>query len=68
MTNAAEEAIGGIAMIKGISHITLIVKDLEKTAAFLKAIFDARKVYSSGENMTLTITFLNCIPAPWKTA
>lgn len=36
-------------MIKGISHITLIVKDLERTAAFLRAVFDAKEVYSSGE-------------------
>lgn len=36
-------------MIKGISHITLIVKDLERTAAFLRTVFDAKEVYSSGE-------------------
>lgn len=36
-------------MIKAISHITLIVKDLEKTAAFIQTVFDAREVYSSGE-------------------
>lgn len=36
-------------MIKGISHITLIVKDLERTAALLRAVFDAKAVYSSGE-------------------
>ncbi|MGI6076509.1 MAG: FosX/FosE/FosI family fosfomycin resistance hydrolase [Pyramidobacter sp.] len=37
-------------MIKGLSHITFIVKDLEKTAAFLRTVFDAKEVYSSGEN------------------
>ena len=37
-------------MIEGISHITFIVKNLEKTAAFLKHIFDAQEVYSSGDN------------------
>lgn len=36
-------------MIKGISHITLIVKDLKKTAAFLQTVFDAKEVYASGE-------------------
>lgn len=36
-------------MISGISHITLIVKDLERTAAFLRAVFDAKEVYASGE-------------------
>lgn len=36
-------------MIRGISHITLIVKDLGRTAAFLQTVFDAKVVYSSGE-------------------
>ncbi|MEA5060019.1 MAG: FosX/FosE/FosI family fosfomycin resistance hydrolase [Candidatus Pelethousia sp.] len=36
-------------MIRGISHITLIVKNVEKTATFLQTIFDAQEVYSSGE-------------------
>lgn len=36
-------------MIKGISHITLIVGDLEKTAALLQTVFDAKAVYSSGD-------------------
>ncbi|QSJ14855.1 FosX/FosE/FosI family fosfomycin resistance hydrolase [Nostoc sp. UHCC 0702] len=36
-------------MIQGISHITFIVKDLEKMKQFLTFIFDAHEVYSSGE-------------------
>jgi len=36
-------------MIEGISHLTFIVKDLERTAAVLKTIFDAEEIYSSGE-------------------
>jgi len=36
-------------VIKGISHITLIVKDLKRAAAFLQTVFDAKEVYSSGE-------------------
>lgn len=36
-------------MIQGISHITLIVQNLGKTAAFLRAVFDAKEVYASGE-------------------
>ena len=36
-------------MIKGISHITFIVKDLEKTTNFFTQIFDAKEVYSSGD-------------------
>lgn len=36
-------------MIQGISHITFIVRDLEKMTKFLTFIFDAEEVYSSGE-------------------
>ena len=37
-------------MIEGISHLTFIVKDLERTAEFLRFIFDGQEVYSSGED------------------
>ena len=33
-------------MITGISHITFIVKDLERTATFLERVFEAKEVYS----------------------
>ncbi|BAY59481.1 phosphonate metabolism protein PhnM (plasmid) [Leptolyngbya boryana NIES-2135] len=36
-------------MIEGLSHITLIVQDLERMAHFLKHIFEAEEVYSSGD-------------------
>ncbi|EJZ0073336.1 FosX/FosE/FosI family fosfomycin resistance thiol transferase [Listeria monocytogenes] len=36
-------------MISGLSHITLIVKDLNKTTAFLQNIFNAEEIYSSGD-------------------
>jgi len=36
-------------MIQGISHITFIVKDLEKTAKLLTYVLDAQEIYSSGE-------------------
>ena len=36
--------------IQGISHITFIVADLERTAKFLETVFEAEEVYSSGEN------------------
>ncbi|HAB0010444.1 TPA_asm: FosX/FosE/FosI family fosfomycin resistance thiol transferase [Listeria monocytogenes] len=36
-------------MISGLSHITLIVKDLNKTTTFLQTIFDAEEIYSSGD-------------------
>ncbi|EAH4222119.1 TPA_asm: FosX/FosE/FosI family fosfomycin resistance thiol transferase [Listeria monocytogenes] len=36
-------------MISGLSHITLIVKDLNKTTAFLQNIFNVEEIYSSGD-------------------
>ena len=36
-------------MIQGISHITFIVKNLEKTTNFFTQIFKAKEVYSSGD-------------------
>lgn len=36
-------------MIEGISHITFIVKDLEKSSNLFKDIFDAQEVYDSSE-------------------
>lgn len=35
--------------IKGLSHITLICKNLEKTSHMLKEVFGAKEIYSSGE-------------------
>ncbi len=37
-------------MIKGISHMTFIVKDLEKSTKFFKEIFNAKEIYSSGDD------------------
>lgn len=42
-------------MIEGLSHITFIVRDLDRMAIFLKTIFDAEEVYSS-ENKTFSIS------------
>ena len=36
-------------MIQGISHITFVVRDLERMTEFLTFIFDAQEVYSSGK-------------------
>lgn len=36
-------------MIKGISHLTFIVHDIEKATLFFKKIFSAEIVYDSGE-------------------
>ena len=38
-------------MILGLSHITFIVKDLERATLFFEKIFAAKQVYSSGENI-----------------
>ena len=36
-------------MIEGLSHITFVVRDLERMTAFLAQIFEAREVYASGD-------------------
>ncbi len=38
----------GLYMIESISHITFIVKDLDKTTKLFKELFDAKEVYYSG--------------------
>jgi len=35
-------------VIEGLSHITFVVSDLDRTTRFLREIFDAEEVYSSG--------------------
>ena len=37
-------------MIEELSHITFIVKDLDRMTQFLTHIFDAEEVYASGDN------------------
>jgi catechol 2,3-dioxygenase-like lactoylglutathione lyase family enzyme len=36
-------------MIEGLSHITFVVRDLDKMTNFLTTIFDAKEVYSSND-------------------
>ena len=36
-------------MVQGLSHMTFIVEDLDRMEMFLTTIFEARKVYDSGE-------------------
>jgi len=38
-------------MIEGLSHLTFIVRDLDKMEAVLTTVLDAKKIYSSGEKM-----------------
>ena len=37
-------------MVAGISHITFIVKDLKRSTVFFTRIFDAKEIYTSGDN------------------
>lgn len=37
-------------MIEGLSHVTFVVRDLERTGRLLKDVFDAEEVYASGED------------------
>jgi catechol 2,3-dioxygenase-like lactoylglutathione lyase family enzyme len=37
-------------LVEGLSHVTFIVSDLERTSRFLEAVFGAREVYRSGED------------------
>jgi len=42
-------------MIESVSHITFVVKDLEKMSRFLREIFDAEEVYdSTAKNFSLS--------------
>ncbi len=36
-------------VIEGLSHLTFIVKDLDRMEHLLTTVFDARKIYDSGE-------------------
>lgn len=36
-------------MTEGLSHITFVVRDLDKMTNFLTSIFDAKEIYSSGD-------------------
>lgn len=36
-------------MVSGLSHITLIVKDIARTGDLLKELFQAEEIYSSGD-------------------
>jgi catechol 2,3-dioxygenase-like lactoylglutathione lyase family enzyme len=38
-------------MIEGLSHITFIVRNLDRMARFLKLIFDAEEIYSSSDQI-----------------
>ena len=53
-------------MIKSVSHITFIVKDVEKMAHFLSTIFDAEEVYNSaGKNFSISYEKFFIIGGAW---
>ncbi|MGO4706985.1 FosX/FosE/FosI family fosfomycin resistance hydrolase [Microvirga sp. 2MCAF38] len=36
-------------MIEGLSHITLITRDLERMSAIIETVFEGREIYTSGD-------------------
>ncbi|MGD0819261.1 MAG: FosX/FosE/FosI family fosfomycin resistance hydrolase [Desulfomonilia bacterium] len=53
-------------MIESISHITFIVKDVERTGHFLRSIFDAEEVYdSAGKNFSISYEKFFIIGGAW---
>jgi fosfomycin resistance protein FosX len=53
-------------MIETISHITIIVRDVEKMGHFLRTIFDAKEVYDSSEkNFSLSYEKFFIIGGIW---
>lgn len=53
-------------MIETISHITIIVRDIEKTGHFLQTIFDAKEVYdSSQKNFSLSYEKFFVVGGVW---
>ena len=53
-------------MIEGLSHITFVVKDLERTAHFLNTVFGAREVYSTdGDTFSISKEKFFLIDGMW---
>ncbi|MGB6063853.1 MAG: FosX/FosE/FosI family fosfomycin resistance hydrolase [Desulfomonilaceae bacterium] len=53
-------------MIESISHITLVVRDLERTSLFLREIFDAEEVYdSAAKNFSLSREKFFIVAGTW---
>lgn len=55
VTNCYVMQINKKPTVEGLSHITLICQNLEKTANMLQQLFDAKEVYSSG-NKTFSLS------------
>jgi catechol 2,3-dioxygenase-like lactoylglutathione lyase family enzyme len=41
--------LGGATLVSGLSHITLVVENLNRSAAMLAEVFGAEEIYSSGD-------------------
>ena len=53
-------------MIESLSHITFIVKDIERMAHFLRTIFEAEEIYDSGrKNFSLSYEKFFKIAGVW---
>ena len=53
-------------MIQGVSHVTLIVRDLERAARLFTAALDAREVYESGDRtFSLSREKFFLLGGPW---
>lgn len=53
-------------MIESVSHITFIVKDVERMAHFLRTIFDAEEVYDSAQkNFSISYEKFFIIGGTW---
>lgn len=56
-------------MIESVSHITFIVKDVERMAHFLRTIFDAEEVYDSAQkNFSISYEKFFIIGGTWIVA
>lgn len=55
-----------LPMIESISHVTFIVKDVERTARLFRAVFDAEEVYdSAGKNFSISYEKFFVIGGTW---
>lgn len=53
-------------MISGISHITFLVNDLEKSSSLFRFVFDAQEIYSSdGKNFSLSDEKFFLVAGTW---
>jgi fosfomycin resistance protein FosX len=54
-------------MIEGLSHLTFIVRDLEKMSAVIVGVLGGREIYSSGD-ATFSTSREKFFPGPWNLA